>query len=374
MTSPADPDRVRAIDFVTTGGARTGLGHVMRCTTLAVEAKRRGWRVRAYLEGDEVGTRIWRERTGRSPDGRWRDWRPCDGDPIVALDHPEAKDDWLERIEHAALRSLVIDDERPTRRLPDWRLLPGLHHSIRVGALAASDQTIELVGGRYAILANLHRTIPARDHDQRHRLLVSLGGADPHSFTPLLVRAVHEALGHTQACIEGVDLVLGPAFQDPRREIRDSIAALGLDVHLGLAPEAMGALMAQARLAVVGFGTSLTELAWHRTPFLCVPHHRSDLAPARSLEAVGIGRVLGDGSLIEPDTVVPRLIEALEDDAWRRSSAARARAALAEARGERLLFDHLEGGARRLTFDGRVDQPGEGTYRLGGVTGAGSFD
>ena len=367
MTPPRTAPAPRAIDFVSTGGARAGLGHVMRCATLANEARRRGWQVRVFLSGDEVVTRIWSERTGAAPDGGQKDWHPSDRTPIVALDFPEPKDDWIDRLEGLGLESLVIDDDRPTRPTPTWRMLPGLHHAIDAAATPTTGGTSSLVGGRFAILAKLHRTIPARPRSERDRLLVTLGGADPHAFTPGLAIALRDALSRSNEDVGAVDVVLGPAFHDPTDTLHDQIADLGFDVHRGLAPQAMGACMAAARLAIVGFGTSLTELAWHGTPFLCVPHHEADLPPARRLEQADIGRVLDIDRLPDSAAVVRKLSSALEDTTWQRRSAAAAQAALDGAHGECLLFDRLEADAFRRRAAAGADQPGAGAKGPGEV-------
>jgi spore coat polysaccharide biosynthesis predicted glycosyltransferase SpsG len=47
------------IDFIVAGGARYGMGHVMRSSTLAAAAVQRGWRVRAFLAGDRVAQESW---------------------------------------------------------------------------------------------------------------------------------------------------------------------------------------------------------------------------------------------------------------------------------------------------------------------------
>lgn len=342
MSHGTDP-RSRAIDFVVAGGALAGLGHLARCATLADEARRRGWHVRAFLAGDPVAEAAWHERTGRGVDGAWTDWTPGARDPIVALDFPQAKDGWVERLRRLALRCLVVDDERLLEG-PDWILLPGLHHSIRVGSDGPRTTARRLVGGRYAILPAAHRDAPPVALDRRDRVLLSLGGADPAGVTGRLVPALDEALARAAHDVSGVDVVLGPAFRDPTPDFRDALEGRGFRVHRGLAPEAMAERMTRARLAVVGFGTTLTELAWHGTPFVCVTQQPSDLGPAQALEGVGIGRVLGDARDLDVGGLPATLAAALADRDWQRATARRARAALGDGFGARCVFDRLEDG------------------------------
>ena len=360
--NPGIGPRPRAVDFVVAGGRRTGLGHLARCATLANEARRRGWRVRAFLAGDAAGGDAWRERTGLDIDGAWSDWTPDGRDPLVALDFPQAKDDWVERLQRLALRCLVVDDERLLEG-PDWILLPGLHHAIHADSDRPRTTARRLVGGRYAILAAAHRGARPVPFDQRDRVLLSLGGADPRGLTGRIVPALDEALARVADAVSGVDVVLGPAFRDPTPDFRQVVERRGFHVHRGLSSEAMAERMTRARLAVVGFGTTLTELAWHGTPFVCVTHQPSDLAPARALEGVGIGRVLGDAEHLDLAGLPATLAAALADHAWQRATARRARAALGDGFGARSVFDRLEGEAD--TDPERAARP---TPQPGGVT------
>lgn len=332
------------IDFVFSGGAGVGLGHVVRCATLAAAAQRRGWRVGGWLDGDDAARAKWQELTGRDVDGARADLSPRRRAGVVALDFPETKPHWIERLAGRASPVLVIDDAGDVAGAT-WQLLPALHHGLdRAGEPdAGGGRPRRLVGPRYAVLPDAHRRLGPDWTAPRTRLLVSLGGADPHRVGPALARRSIEVARVTDPTL-AVDVVLGPAFADAGDVESDRLTALGAHVHRGPAMAEMARLMARARLAVIGFGTSLGELAWHGTPFVCVPHHDFDRAPARALEANGIGRLLATVADVRAGApeIDRRLAAALIDDPWLRESAARAHARLEGGRGIDRLFQILE--------------------------------
>ncbi|MBY0401289.1 hypothetical protein K2X89_13405, partial [Myxococcota bacterium] len=129
-----------------------------------------------------------------------------------------------------------------------------------------------------------------------------------------------------------------------------------------LEPAAMARRMAEARLAVMGFGTSLCELAWHETPHLAITHHDHDVAWAKLLEERGIGRFLGRAAALEADFVVERFAQAALDHDWQRASAARALDALEGGRGVERILDRLAAIAREL----KLSRAGSGTDRHAG--------
>jgi len=338
------------IDFVAAGGRGLGLGHIVRSARLAREAHARGWSVRGFVDGDAVARRVFRETSGFEAlpfDARFERFAA-----LVALDVPTDKTSLLEHLGALGCRPLVIDDERPyaipAQAPRGWRILPGLHHSSCETSGATDAQGFALLSGpRFAILAEAHRRFSAPATEERDSVLVTLGGSDPHRAGPVVARAARQAVGERQASDSGadpvhVDVVFGPSFEDPDGREAEALRDAGCRVHHGLDAPAMAARLRAARLALVGFGTTINELAWHATPFLTITHHDSDRGPARDLEARGFGRHLGAARGLERLPLVARIDEALRDTGWQQRSTARARRALGDGSGAARLFERIE--------------------------------
>ena len=344
------------IDFVLAGGASVGLGHIMRCAALASEATRRGWHSRAFIDGDPVASRSWCHASGRSDIERWQSWRPEGAARVTFVDHPGEKGTWLARLKQANTRIVVLDDPRVSEQA-DLTVCPALHAvPLREPAQIATgrwpntfhrgnENSISrmLSGPRFAILSSAHRSTDHGPLRTRTQLLLSLGGADPHQVTPRIAPVLESVLRDSEV-LHGITtrhVVLGPAFKDPGSAIAEALEDAGWWVHRGLDALPMARLMSETKLAVMGFGTSLTELAWHGTPHLSVTHHPSDEGPARTLEAMGIGVHLGYAGSLDLAVVESRFRQALEDKNWQSASSRIAYEALGKGLGIERILDRI---------------------------------
>ncbi len=340
------------IDFIVAGGARYGLGHVMRSGALAAAAVRRGWRVRSFLAGDRVANERWQAACPASVVVPWSAWRASASAALTLFDHPFVKSRWIAACRRDRTRTIVLDDVRAVGRAR-LTINPALHHLRPPIDSSAPDEEEEngeddpsalvLRGPRYAILSEAHSATTARPLEERDALLLSIGGADPRAAAPRLAPILSTALARagSETGIVNRRVVLGPAFEDPGERAARDLTRAGWTVDRALEPAAMARRMAEARLAVVGFGTSLCELAWHGTPHLSVTHHPSDEAWARALEEQGIGGWLGPATDFDPEFVAQRFAQALRDPDWARTSARRAREALEEGNGCERILDRL---------------------------------
>ena len=328
---------IHTIDLVVEGGPRIGFGHLMRSGAIAAEAIRRGLAVRAFLRGDSSARTKLAEASGCREILDWEAWPSDPLGSLMLIDLPGDKTPWLERAAERGIPAVVLDDARARGRAA-LTICPALHE--------VPVEAPDLVAGpRYTVLSRGHLETPRVPLDDRDELLLSLGGADPHRATfrvaPLIERLLDEEAVAPR--IRTRHAVLGPGFPDPDGGAGATLDKGGWQVHHALPIEAMAQRMARSRIAVIGFGTSLGELAWLGTPHLSITHHEHDDAHARRLEACGIGMHLGFAPRLDPAYVTCRLRTALADDAWQSTSAELALAALEDGRGSSRIVERLAG-------------------------------
>lgn len=329
------------VRFVVSGGSEAGLGHVMRCATIAAEARARGLRVGFALRGDDAAAcALARELPGvdlvpwSDPPSALRDAR------AIVLDTRDPIAGEIALARSAGVRSLVLDR---TDHLDDadWTVLPVLH-APRIAHPHARQ------GGRWCVLAPAFRGLGVPPYpDGRDGVLVTLGGADPLDLTSRVAAELREALDDADAPARlRVDFVIGPAFA-ARERMEQALRAQGWRVHAPLSRRAMCALMSRARFAIVGFGTTLSELAFMGVPALTLTHHESDLPDAARLEALGIARCGGFGGRFDASRFHAALRTSLFDDGWCRRASGRARALLGDGAGAGRIVDLLFAPRRR---------------------------
>lgn len=328
--------------FAVSGGSEDGLGHVMRCATIALEAQRRGLRIAFALRGDALarqaleqqlpGVSILSSPVFDIPMARTR-W--------LILDTRDDIADVLRSARRAGTRTLVLDRVDHVENA-DWTVVPALH--------APSLPHPRVRGGpRWCVVAPAFRALAVPPWpDGRQSLLISFGGADPLDLTTRVASALEEATDVLTAYRLSVDFVLGSAFRD-RERIASALRLGGFRVHAPVTRRCMCALMARARVAVVGFGTTLSELAYMGVPALTLTHHEGDLPDAERLEALHISRSGGFGGAFDATRFAAGLREMLADDAWCRRASARGRALLGDGAGDARILDLLAGTRRRVT-------------------------
>ena len=224
-----------------------GIGHVMRCLTLADALSAQGLDVRFACSPE---TPAIAPLLAQSAYVQMLVPEPC---RLLIVDHYGLDADFERQARHYADRIMVIDD------------LPTRHHDCDV----LLDQTFQrhpdqwrpwlpdhaqvLAGTQYLLLRPEFTTPPPPPRRHLRHVLVTLGGTDPTNITSLVLDGL--ALSGLDM---SVDVVMGT--QSPHLAAITQRLALRPNYHLHVNATHMAALMDQADLAIgAGGGT-----AWER--------------------------------------------------------------------------------------------------------------
>lgn len=278
------------IVFRADASAEIGIGHVMRCLTLADELRERGASclfVCRELEGqigdviaarghearflsgiadlaaDAAATRKIAEENGGA------DW--------LVADHYGIDAAWEDAVAPAARRICVIGGPADRRHrcdlLHDQNYFPNHEAMWRPLVPPAADL---LLGPRFALLRPEFRAVRERRPAERQRIFVSFGGADAPNATELVMRALARADPGIEA-----DVVIGAANR--HRAVLESLASGMTSVRLHVSPPDIAPLMAGAGLAICGGGVTVFEGLCVGLPMLVV-----SIAPNQSLAVTAL--------------------------------------------------------------------------------------
>ena len=298
-----------------------GVGHLMRCLTLADELRGRGARARflsgplspghrglvesrghelVCLTADAVATeRADALACASALAGTAWDWVVVD---CYALGAP-----WETAMRAHAARVLAIDDlanrDHDCDALLDQNYLPDAEARYRARVPAGSDL---LVGPRFALLRPEYRqyrgSLGARRREVR-RLLVFFGGTDPHGMTELAL----EALSSPRLRELAVDVVYaGDASRRGRIEAQAALRP-GTTVH-GQRPH-LADLMAGADLSLGGGGATSWERLCLGLRALVIIQADNQREVAAWLDACGLARLLGDAASVSAGHIHDALLE-----------------------------------------------------------------
>lgn len=314
---------VKTIAFRVDASLQMGIGHFMRCLSLADAFKKRGVYVRfvsrhmpdhllAMLREKEyefvlLNSMQDKKIAGDVPHSSW----------LCASQHVDAQDtiqalsdqiwDWLV-VDHYALdlrweaalrgtarRILVIDDLADRVHDCDVVLDQNIYDDMdtRYHEKVPEDCTL-LLGPRYALLREeflrLRASTRTRDGSV-NRILVSLGGVDAENQTEKVIHAITQLQGRSF----NVDVVIG--VQHPARSKIEVICKHhGYQCHVQT-PD-VAALMAKADLAIGASGSTSWERCCLGLPTICLTHAANQVAIAKGLQARGAILNLGDCAAI----------------------------------------------------------------------------
>lgn len=329
-------------------GPGVGLGHLRRCLTLAAELRRLGAESTFFLDGDgtargAVAGAGFEVRGLDSHDDKsetaWycRRARP----DAVVIDSYGYSAEELARLVNTGAAIVVLDD-LAEHDVPVDIVVNGGICAERKAYRGAVD-TRYLLGPTYALLRPEFAVPTARTIRERaQRVLITVGGSDPHGLTARFLGWAAAALGTVT-----IDVVVGPLCED-RTAIARAVELLpeGITVNLHDDPSDMRTLMLLADLALCGGGQTTYELAAAGTPAVAARLAANQTDNLHGLDAAGTLIWAGDvhdGSL---ESTVTRAIEALDQDPQARSAMSQRGRSLVDGRGSsrvaRAIVERIE--------------------------------
>ena len=308
----------------TDSSSAIGSGHLMRNLTLAAELQQAGADI----------TFVSRELPGNLCHEAEKHFMVhrinfSDGDPVIEdfrstqkIIRAETPVDWL-IVDHYGLEQawesgmrgqvghiMVIDDLANRPHDCDLLLDQNLHDPNMTGYDHLVPETCQrLLGPVYALLrpefAQARRSVRERN-GAFNRLLVSMGGADPHNVTTMILDAVR--LINRPGLM--IDVVAGAA--NPNAASIGKLCAAIPDCDFHHAAKNMAELMASADLCIGAGGSTTWERCCLGLPSLIIASSEYEMEVARTAAEAGIGKFLGRFDEVWPEMIAGELKLALE--------------------------------------------------------------
>ncbi len=272
-------------------GTQEGIGHIMRCLALAQEWQTVGGAVEFVSASDSNHLRQWIASGGfpltpvRSPYPHPSDWESlslvlaAQGEAWVVLDGYHFDASYQSRIKQAGYRLLVIDD---MAHLDTYHADVLLNQNLHAAELSyhCKPDTQLLLGNRYALLRA--EFLRWRDWERKippvaHRLLITMGGSDPHNQSMKVVQAIR------QLQLDSLDavVVIGPS--NPHAAALNSLVQeCEFPIRLARDVADMAELMAWA-----DFGISTASSTCWESAFMGLPS--VVLVTAENQQKIGAG-------------------------------------------------------------------------------------
>jgi len=309
------------------------MGHIRRCLSLALALRDLGARCLFLLDGDpEVcdlaaaeGFDAIRIRPEHDPEDTISQCKNQDVAVMVADSYAPSTEYFLE-VGKTGTAVAVLDD-LADRELPVHLVVNGSAGAEQL-RYRSGVQTKYLLGPQYVLLRPEFAAVPVREIRNRvERVLITVGGSDPHGLTSRLMRGVADTLGPVKQ-----DVVVGPLFEYADA-VRKTAKASPEAVTLYENPKDMRALMMSADLVLCGGGQTTYELAATGTPAIAVRTALNQTVNLKGLSAAGTLVWAGDVNDADLETKVKQELKTLAGDAPRRATMSRQGRTLVDGQG-----------------------------------------
>lgn len=287
---------IRAFFWVE-AGSQAGLGHLQRCLSLALALKKQ--RMECIFQSmDDPAIRALIRAWGFAVKSKKQS--------SSGIDHA------IQAAKSSQCRMVIVDSYRVGKQelgqlrragffvvaIDDLARFPFVSHLVVNGAALAEQlpyrsvngDTRFLLGPTYVPLRpEFWRQSLRRSRRQVRRILITVGGADPHCLLPSLVKVLDSLTDAFKMTV-----VTGPFVRTLRK-----LSQYEHLVNVIQAPNRMRHLMMEADLAVSGGGQTLYELAACGTPTIALELASNQAHNLRSLKRMGVIQLAG--SATEPD-------------------------------------------------------------------------
>jgi UDP-2,4-diacetamido-2,4,6-trideoxy-beta-L-altropyranose hydrolase len=260
----------------------------------------------------------------------------------IVIDGYHFNDDYLREAGATGSRVLLMDD---MAHLPHYQVDIIVNQNAHASLLTypAASETRVLRGVEYVLLRGEFRATPPSPRpagDVAH-VLITLGGADPHRATEVIVASLADVLRRRRTL--RATIAVGAA--NPRAsEIRRAADSAGPRLEVVVGARDMRELMARADIAISGAGTTVWELAYMGVPSLLVESGEAERMLLGGLASVELFEAIGRAHELDVRTVT-RKLEARMDDADWRGSMSELGMRLVDGRGVDRVLDATIGAA-----------------------------
>lgn len=294
------------VTFWTEGGPSIGMGHLMRCINIAKALGSEELPLhflvnneRPVIErlNEEAFFHIVYPMTGRHAG------RLANG--LVVIDTKRDVSPQVHALREEGRKVVLIDNS--TSDEADAIVMPTPVFKGEAKGPLHAGRSYLIIGENFR---SARRKSPAA-HAAPLRVLVTMGGSDPHNLTEKVLKALWN--------VDGIEVttVIGPAFRltGAMEELMRKGNGRFSFVHN---VKDMAPLMREAHIAFTAVGTTVYELAYMGVPSVLIGNYESDASDLSSLESLGICRSLGFYRDVEPG-LIAGTAEFFRDDAatWR---------------------------------------------------------
>jgi UDP-2,4-diacetamido-2,4,6-trideoxy-beta-L-altropyranose hydrolase len=310
----------KIVVFRTDGSHKHGIGHLMRCLSLADELCKRGDILPVFFShhsplqvsiSSAFNHKIFYQRGFAGEvtiTRRIRKYLEANEVSGLILDLPnDLSERELKSLGKVEVPRIIFDDHGKARDEFDTVINAIAHPDHRENS---SPKNKLFQGPDYIILPE--STGPKLKWDQdSNKVLIAMGGSDPHNITLKALKAVSALKTDLE-----IHLLLGPGFsnkgsiEDARKEIFQP-----LHIHEGIKMAKLPEFLGQFKIAIMSFGLTVYSAAQIGLPVICLAHNHQGAEAAQAFFSLyKTGTFLGEHLEVSRSKLAKTTIDFLENE------------------------------------------------------------
>jgi spore coat polysaccharide biosynthesis predicted glycosyltransferase SpsG len=295
--------------FFVAAGVHIGIGHVKRCTQLAIDLREQKVEVLLCLEADAKSIEITKKEKIKfsiiDENNNMFD---------IIRDHPDAKLIILDLIQVSKKDTLKFKELNPQLKIlaldyfdmqdSNVNTIINLHNHNKEFSRPVDPSVKYLEGPAYGILRNEFNSFLINEHrlskTALKNMLITFGGSDPRQHTLAIISQLDEILNKLPI---RVTIIIGPNFVH-KNDILKALKNVKSQCEVIQDPSDMSNLMKNADICICGSGTTILELSALGTPALVVPQSNEELEFSRRFESAGFASIIGTPESIDKEKLI----------------------------------------------------------------------
>ena len=276
---------IKKVIFITEGGAKIGLGHLMRCVAVAQQARYLGRKPFFIVNSNRITSLILKKY--RFDFHNIEKIKDIKNAPVL-IDSKRDVSDLVRTLQANGCLATLMDNNTNARLYADKIIYPFAHFNPRLLDWNGSIGKV-YSGAKFFPLRKELKAFGNRNIIKKNNILISFGGLDPNGLTLKVLKALKNINQKLN-----IKVLIGPAFKKKHKDKIHKIVKdyphriVVIDNHLNFK-----GLLKDIGLCITALGVSLYEFNYFGIPVVLLCNYKKDKKDARILERLHIAVSLG---------------------------------------------------------------------------------
>lgn len=300
------------------GSSTIGMGHIIRCITLANEFKTRNIEVLFITKKNEIVNKLLYENNIKTVNivtkNLYKEVKEVKEILVnnqiksIIVDSYYLNEDYLLQL-HNSCKLLISIDDNNLYKYPSDIIINGNIYATEMIYYKKDISVKLLLGSKYIILREeFRKSYPIKIKDKVENVLITMGGSDINSFTPIVINSIKDI-------DVNINVIIGNGFkctEEIQKACKDSS-----NTNLIYNPTNMADVMKENDIAISASGTTAYELGVLGIPTILIPQAENQIKLSQKVHELNMMLNMGDHRKIKDNEIKNTLLNLIKNKSMR---------------------------------------------------------